>query len=280
MGIASGDGYICPMNLRFPTVSSLRPWGKGPMIACVASLVFGGCAPIAQVSRPLPVSEEVGTKAVEKTVQNLGIEYKLGPLDGFIRASQWFSDSTIEFQGADAMVETPSRSVINPTGSMGVLTVVRQADGTSQLAVAVAARQGADAGAQAEFLQAAVRQQIEIDQGKRTRFDNPTKSPTGYVVRTTILPVWGMHYALSGNPLAGPRVRTFSYLGSAGLDVLAGAELAMGLGADDARRRSSLVGSAVTLFVLGRALGYFGLTDISDYNRISGSPYNLAEIAF
>jgi len=222
----------------------------------------------------------VGTKAVERTVQALGAEYKLGPLDGFIRASHGFVDSTIEFQGADAMIETPSQSAFNPTGTMGALTVVRRQDGTSDLEVILATRQGGDAMAQAQFLHAAVLQQIEIDQGKRASFHNPEKSPAGFLVRHTILPAWGMHYVLADNPLAGPRARTFSYLGSGGLDVLAGVELAVGLQSDDAKQRSSMIGSAVTLLVLGRALGYFGLTDISDYNRIARSPYNLAEIAF
>lgn len=123
-------------------------------------------------------------------------------------------------------------------------------------------------------------QQLEIDAGRRKPSVNPTKSPLGFGLRNSVLPIWGCHYLDDDNPLHGATIRGWRYGYHGSLDLYGGVMLGMALSSSDKARRGEYLGSAITVFVMNRAFGYLGLIGVSDYNRIATSPYNLAEIDF
>lgn len=256
----------------------------GDSFAIAFSAIFlaqtlSGCAPVVQLSRPIPAKEDDGVRAVEHVVRDIGFDYKLGPITGFLRANQGFTDSTIQFESVDAWVESPKRSGPFASGIMGVLTVERRMDSGSNLEIAVVSRRG-DADAYANLFHSAVQQQLEIDAGRRKPYVNPRKSPVGFGIRNTVLPVWGFHYAEADNPLLGSTIRGWRYGYYGLMDAYGATMLGLSLSSSDASDRKKYLGEAISVFVISRAFGYLGLIGISDYNRIATSPYNLAEIDF
>lgn len=257
---------------RIPGILSVA---AGICLQCLS-----GCAPLVQSTRPIPVKEDDGVKAVEHMVQAIGYEHKLGPLTGFLHAKQGFVDTSFQFESVDAWIETPKDG--NPLASamIGVLNVQGRPDSGSDLKITVVSKQGYDAAAYANLLHGAVLQQIELDAGRRQPFTNPRKSAAGFCLRNTIVPAWGYHYAGSGNPLLAPAARAIAYSNYWMFDAYGAAMLAHGFLATDAAQRRESLGTGIALLVVNRALGYFGVVDVSAYNRIAPSPYNLAEIDF
>lgn len=246
----------------------------------ICLLALSACAPLVQTTRVIPVKEDDGVKAVEHMVQSLGYEYKLGPLTGFLQAKQGFVDTSIRFESVDAWIETPKDG--NPLASamIGVLNVQGRADSGSDLEIAVVSKQGYNAGPYANFFHAAVLQQIDFDAGRRQPHVNPPKSAAGFCLRNTLAPAWGFHYAGSGNPLFGPAARAIAYSNYWMFDAYGAAMIAQGVLASGDTQRREAIGTGIAFLIINRALGYFGVVDISAYNRIASSPYNLAEIKF
>lgn len=261
---------------------TLLPRFLGVFFACAPvflSVALIGCAPVVQVSRPIPAKEDEGVKAVEHMVRDIGLDYKLGPITGFLRTNYNFSDSTVHFEAVDAWVESSQSGGPFGSGMMGVLTVDRRLDSGSDLKIAIVSRRG-DADAYANLLHASVLQQLQLDAGRRKPTVNPLKSRVGFGVRNTFLPVWGFHYLDTDNPLQSPTIRGWRYAYHGSLDLYGGAMLGLALSSSDQTKRGEYLGSAITAIVMNRAFGYLGLIGVSDYNRIAKSPYNLAEIDF
>lgn len=242
-------------------------------------MAFTACAPVVQLQKTIPAKEDDGVKAVEHVAKDLGLDYKLGPINGFLRSSAGFVDSTLQFEAADAWVETKNGSGPFASGMMGALAVERRMDSGSQLSISVVSRRS-DADAWANLLHGAVLQQLEIDAGKRKPYVNPRKSPVGFGLRNTLLPVWGFHYVDADNPMLGGKLIWSGYASYGLWDAYAATMLGMALSNSDAAKRKEYLGSAIGALLFNRAIGFLGLIGVSDYNRIATSPYNLAEIDF
>lgn len=250
------------------------------VVSLVLLLGITGCAPTVQTTRPLPVKAADGVASVQRMAQSIGFEFALGPVADSLRANGKLLDSSIRFPAVDARIETPKSSNPLASGMIAVLKVQERTDSGSDLSIGVVSKQGYDVGAYANLFHGAVLQQLEFDAGRRQPHGNPLKSTVGFCLRNTFAPAWGTHYAGSGNPLLGPASRTIAYSNYWMLDAYGAAMLAHGFLASDAAQRRESLGTGILCLVINRAFGYFGVTDISAYNRIATSPYNLAEIAF
>lgn len=247
---------------------------------CLGLVVLSGCAVrTATLRERIPGSGLAVRDAARRAGRNLGYDVQTGTLRAFIDVGG-LGATRLEMDDADAFLRsTDSGFLGDRTRAMGALKV-RDGRDSAELELMFGVGGGGDAPARARLFAEAVRQDLELEAGRRKPADNPRKSTAGFLGRTLVTPLWGTHYLLDGNPLAVGGTRTAVYvlplIGEAGgWGCVAASALA-----GSSEERLKLLGQGIALLVLYRGLSLFGLQDLADYNRAAASPYDLLRVPF
>ncbi len=123
------------------------------------------------------------------------------------------------------------------------------------------------------------RQQIQLNRNELHPFDNPRKSKIQYMLRNTITPFWGNHYINKNNPLytkTDYKITNFIIslyeLGAIGL-------ISYGLTTDN-DDSIKYINGGLLVACISRLVGFKNFSNISDYNHLANTPYDLSRIKY
>lgn len=230
---------------------------------------FFGCS--ASLEGIIEANKEDSKKAVKQVLENTGMFYQEGPLD----AELYIGEKNISEKNADFFVKKNSTNIFNNTSTMGVISLVPNTYNETYYKATFTTISG-DPKANANLYLQMAQQQINLDKGIQVPIINPTKSGLNYTLLTIVSPILSVNYLIDDNPLISRSNHKWLYVQNGFGDFVMVALFVAGAFAKDSQSKYFTAGLSISL--LWKVFSLFNLTDLSDYNDIAKTPYNLREI--